>query len=252
MRAMLDGEMQGWPLAANAGRAAPARAAAAEIVVADTAFTALASGALWRGEDKTLIVADLHFEKGSAFARRRGQMLPPYDTAVTLAALSALVFRLDPARVVALGDSFHDNEGAVRLQDYDRAALSTLQRGREWIWIAGNHDDDLPDAVGGERCDELVLGAITLRHEPNERDGFGEIAGHLHPAARVAGRAGSVRRRCFVGDGSRLILPAFGAYAGGLNVLGPAFSPLFAGAFTAFVLGGEAVYPVPRSRLCGG
>ncbi len=252
MRAALEGEMQSWPLAADAKRTAPARMAApAEIVVADTPFTALASGALWHEEDRTLIVADLHFEKGSAFARR-GQLLPPYDTAVTLAALSGLVFRLDPARVVALGDSFHDNDGALRLQDYDRAALSTLQRGREWIWIAGNHDDDLPDVIGGDRCDELVLGAVTLRHEPSERDGFGEIAGHLHPAARVAGRAGSVRRRCFVGDGNRLILPAFGAYAGGLNVLEPVVSSLFADAFTAFVLGGDAVYPVPRSRLCGG
>jgi DNA ligase-associated metallophosphoesterase len=193
MRAILGGDVQSWPMTAIAtnGIAPTPTAAGADIVVADMPFTALASGALWCDEERTLIVADLHFEKGSAFARR-GQMLPPYDTAVTLAALSALVFRLDPARVVALGDSFHDNDGALRLQAYDRAALASLQRGREWIWIAGNHDDDLPDMLDGDRADEVSLGAVILRHEPSERDGFGEIAGHLHPAARVAGRASAV------------------------------------------------------------
>ncbi len=230
---------------------APAITASAEVRIAGVAFTALANGALWQNSDRLLIVADLHLEKGSSFARR-GQLLPPYDTAATLAALSELVFRLDPAAVVALGDSFHDNAGAERLGSYDRAALSALQRGREWLWVAGNHDDDLPAAIGGEHVSSIAMGPLTLRHEPSESDGDGEIAGHLHPAARVAGRAGSVRRRCFIGDGSRLILPAFGAYAGGLNVLDLAFRSFFPRRFTAFVLGNEAVYPVSRSRLCGG
>ena len=146
----------------------------------------------------------------------------------------------------------HDNEGARGLTSYDRTALRTLQSGRDWIWIAGNHDDDLPVDIGGELADEMVFGDIELRHEPGDGDGIGEIAGHLHPAARVAGRAGSVRRRCFVGDRSRLVLPAFGAYAGGLNVLDRAFEPLFPAGFTAHVLGVEAVYGVSSERLRGG
>ncbi len=223
----------------------------ADIDVAGTAFRGLANGALWQEADRLLIVADLHLEKGAALARR-GQLLPPYDTAVTLAALAAVILRYNPACVVALGDSFHDNEGARQLLAYDRAALAALQRGRDWIWIAGNHDDDLPGEIGGSRTVEMSLGDLTLRHEPREGDAYGEIAGHLHPAARVSGRAGSVRRRCFVGDGRRLVMPAFGAYAGGLNVLDVAFGPLFSGGFDAFVLGLEAVYRVPSERLRGG
>jgi DNA ligase-associated metallophosphoesterase len=225
--------------------------APAEIEVAGAVFQGLANGALWQEADRLLIVADLHLEKGAAFARR-GQMLPPYDTAVTLAALAAIILRFNPACVVALGDSFHDNEGARRLLAYDRAALAALQCGREWIWIAGNHDDDLPEKIGGSRMAAMSFGNLTLRHQPSESDGYGEIAGHLHPAARVFGRAGSVRRRCFVGNGRRLVLPAFGVYAGGLNVLDRAFRPLFEGGFEAFVLGSEAVYRVPSARLCGG
>ncbi len=247
---MLQGDLLNWPT-----ESAPVRATGshgdAELSVVGTIFTALASGALWQSTERTLIIADLHLEKGSAFARR-GQLLPPYDTAATLAALSVLVFRLNPARVIALGDSFHDNDGAQRLHDYDRSALAALQRGREWIWIAGNHDDELPDTIGGERAEAVTLGPVTLRHLPSYAAPVGEIAGHLHPAARVAGRAGSVRRRCFVGDGTRLVMPAFGAYAGGLNVLEPVVASLFAGAFTAFVLGKDAVYPVSQARLCAG
>jgi DNA ligase-associated metallophosphoesterase len=223
----------------------------AEIEVAGTAFHGLANGALWQESERLLIVADLHLEKGAAFARR-GQLLPPYDTAVTLAALAAVILRYDPACVVALGDSFHDNEGARSLIGYDRAALAALQSGRDWIWIAGNHDDDLPDEIGGSRMTEVRFGDLTLRHAPKEGDAWGEIAGHLHPAARVFGRAGSVRRRCFAGDGRRLVMPAFGAFAGGLSVLDRAFRPLFPGGFDAFVLGAEAVYRVPSERLGGG
>lgn len=217
------------------------------IRVADAEFTALANGSLWRQSDRLLIVADLHLEKGSSFARR-GQMLPPYDTAATLAALSILVFGFDPATVIALGDSFHDNDGARRMSGYDRAALSALMRGRNWVWIAGNHDDDIPREIGGDHAESVSLGKVTLRHEPLE-GAAGEIAGHLHPAARIAGRRGSLRRRCFAGDGNRLILPAFGAYAGGLNVLDQAFSPLFNERFTAFLLGHDTVYSVPSEKL---
>ena len=230
---------------------APAPLAAprpALVAVAGVVLEAFPEGALWWADRRLLAVADLHFEKGSAFARR-GQLLPPYDTRETLVRLARLVDRLDPAVVVALGDSFHDDGGPARLDPRDREALLVLQRGRDFVWIAGNHD---PSATGlpGAHADTLAVGPVTFRHEPAAEPAFGEIAGHLHPAARVAGRGKSVRRRCFAGDGHRLVLPAFGAYAGGLNVLDRAFDGLFAGpTFRAFVLGEDRVYPVGRRAL---
>lgn len=221
-----------------------------QTLVGDVPFDVLAEGCLWQPGDRLLVVADLHLEKASSFARR-GELLPPYDTAATLAALSALVFNLDPVTVIALGDSFHDNDGANRLGAYDRRALHALQRGREWIWIAGNHDDDLPDDLVGERVDAVSWQGVEFRHEPTPDAAAPEIAGHLHPAARVYGRRGSVRRKCFVGDETRLILPAFGALTGGLNVLAPVFKPLFPGGFTAYVLSSGGVYPVSQARLHG-
>ena len=219
------------------------------VAVAGVVLEAFPDGALWWADHRLLVVADLHFEKGSAFARR-GQMLPPYDTAETLARLSRLIARLLPQTVVALGDSFHDDGGAARLSARDRAALAALQAGREWIWIAGNHDQAAPAGLDGAHLDELAIGPVAFRHEPGAGETYGEIAGHLHPAARVAGRGKWVRRRCFVGDGDRLVLPAFGAYAGGLNVLDKAFAGLFRGsAFRAFMLGEDRVYPVGRKVL---
>jgi DNA ligase-associated metallophosphoesterase len=207
---------------------------------------AFAEGALWWADEQLLAVADLHFEKGSSFARR-GQMLPPYDTAETLLRLSRLIARLDPRIVVALGDSFHDDDGPARLSARDRATIAGLQAGRDWIWIAGNHD---PEAAGldGAHLDCLAIGRLTFRHQPLIGAAPGEIAGHLHPAARIAGRKW-VRRRCFVGDGTRLVLPALGAYAGGLNILDRAFDGLFGAGLGAFLLGEERVYPVPRRAL---
>jgi DNA ligase-associated metallophosphoesterase len=218
------------------------------IGVQGTVLEALPEGALWWEGERLLAVADLHLEKGSSFARR-GQMLPPYDTVETLSRLAVLVRRLNPATVVALGDSFHDDGGAGRMTPRDRAALVDLQRGRNWIWIAGNHDPKAPAGLDGDCLDMLTLGSIRFRHEPSATPTDGEIAGHLHPAARVAGRGKSVRRPCFVGDGTRLVLPAFGAYAGGLNVLDRAFAGLFARPFRAFVLGKDRVYAVARTVL---
>lgn len=215
--------------------------------VAGVVLEAFPEGVLWWAERRMLVVADLHLEKGSSFARR-GQFLPPYDTSETLHRLARIVGRLDPSVVVALGDSFHDDGGAGRLLPHDREALRALQRGRDFVWIAGNHDPGRPAGVDGDHMAELAVGPVTFRHEPR-RGAAGEIAGHLHPSARVAGRARSVRRKCFAADGHRLILPAFGAYAGGLNVLDRAFAGLFARAtFRAFVAGEERVYAVgPRA-----
>jgi DNA ligase-associated metallophosphoesterase len=228
--------------------AIPSAPMPALVGVAGVVLEALAEGALWWADRRTLIVADLHLEKGSAYARR-GQFLPPYDTTETLARLALLVARLEPAVIVALGDSFHDDGGPARLDARDREALGRLQRGRDFVWIAGNHDPGRPHGLAGEHMVTLRLGPLTLRHAPEPGEAA-EIAGHLHPSARVAGRGRSVRRKCFAGDGNRLVLPAFGAYAGGLNVLDRAFAGLFApSSFRAFMLGGERVYPVGRKAL---
>ncbi len=236
------------PDAAAAVRALPG---ARLIEVAGVALAGLPEGVLWWAERRLMVVADLHLEKGSAFARR-GQMLPPYDTIATLSALARVIERLDPRAVIALGDSFHDSAGADRLSDLDRAMLRRLQLGREWVWIAGNHDPEIPAGAGGERSEEAAIGPLRFRHEPRIGAVPGEIAGHLHPAARVAGRGGSVRRKCFAADGERAILPAFGAYAGGLNVLDAHFGGLLGPNFVAFVLGAGSVYPVHRRRLAFG
>jgi DNA ligase-associated metallophosphoesterase len=216
--------------------------------VAGVVLEAFAEGVLWWADRRMLIVADLHLEKGSSYARR-GQMLPPYDTPETLHRLARLIMRLDPAVVVALGDSFHDDDGAARLTTRDRDALRALQTGRDFVWIAGNHDPGRPHGLDGDHADEIAVGPIVFRHAPRA-GATGEIAGHLHPSARVAASGKSVRRKCFAGDGHRLILPAFGAYAGGLNVLDRAFAGLFTKTtFRAFVLGEERVYPVGRRAL---
>lgn len=212
-------------------------------------FVADAMGALYWPEERILIVADLHLEKGSAYARRR-VFLPPYDTAMTLAALAALIARYVPRVVITLGDSFHDSEVSARLPAQYRIALHHLQIGRTWIWIAGNHDPHVPPDLGGAFHHEIIIGGIIFRHEPAAFETGLEVAGHLHPVARVAGCTGSVRRRCFVSDGHRCVLPAFGAYAGGLNLHHPAFVPLFSEReHFAHVMGRERVYKVSH-RQC--
>ncbi|MCC6780501.1 MAG: ligase-associated DNA damage response endonuclease PdeM [Hyphomicrobiales bacterium] len=202
-------------------------------------------GLLW-AEESVLVVADLHLEKGSSFAAR-GVLLPPYDTAATLARLARLVAYFAPRVVIALGDSFHDGLGGARLSCADRAQLAALQRGRDWIWIAGNHDPVPMDAVGGTCPEVLTIGALTFRHYPTGAPG--EIAGHLHPVARITSRGRALRRRCFAGDGVRLVMPAFGAYAGGLNVRDRAFASVFGRRpFTAHILGESRVYAFVSAR----
>jgi uncharacterized protein len=212
------------------------------IAISDTTLVADPAGALYWPDEKLLAVADLHLEKGSAFAAR-GVLLPPYDTASTLARLQQVVERYDPRRVIALGDSFHDGGGPRRLADSDRAALRALQRGRDWLWIAGNHDPDPADGIGGRFADTLALGPLSFVHEPSCEACEGEIAGHLHPLARLARRGRAVSRRCFATNGRRLVMPAFGAYAGGLNVRDRAITMLFPSlAFTVHMLGERRLY----------
>jgi hypothetical protein len=206
-------------------------------------------GGLWLPEHRTLIVSDLHLEKGSSYAARSGQFLPPYDTRETLAWLHEAVIRHDPARVIALGDSFHDARGPERMEPGDRAMVAALQDGRDWVWIAGNHDAAVSEGVGGRYADTLTLGGLLLRHEPSPGDAPGEIAGHLHPCGKVAMRGRAVRRRCFVTDGSRLVMPAFGAYAGGLNVRDKAIEGLFPKGFNAHLLGDGRVFAIGWAQL---
>jgi len=207
------------------------------------------SGALFWPREGLLAVADLHFEKGSAYAARR-VFLPPYDTAATLAALCEVVARYQPRSIVALGDSFHDAMGSARLSSQDQASLRDLQKARSWIWISGNHDPQAPIGLGGDVMDELAVGPIRFRHAPQAEAEAGEIAGHLHPMARVGGVGGTIRRRCFVSDGQRCILPAFGSFTGGLNLRDQAFDLLFRGMNPfAHVLGRDRVYRVPH-RFC--
>jgi uncharacterized protein len=218
------------------------------LTLAGVTLVADCAGALYWPEEHLLLVADLHLEKGSAFAKR-GVLLPPYDTATTLARLARLIERYAPRLVIALGDSFHDGHGPSRMGGGDHAMLNALQRGRDWIWIAGNHDRDVRDGIGGRCADVLAFGPLTFRHEPSENASVGEIAGHLHPVARVAQRGRAVSRRCFASDGRRLVMPAFGAYAGGLNVRDHAILGLFGTlAFTAHMLGERRLYAIAAAR----
>jgi DNA ligase-associated metallophosphoesterase len=192
---------------------------------------------------RLLCVADLHLEKGSAFAAR-GRLLPPYDTRETIARLLPLLRRYGPRRIVFLGDSFHDAQGCARLADADRAALVQALDGIDTTWVAGNHDPTPPVGLPGAAVEELCEAPLTFRHIPLPR-AVGEIAGHLHPRATAPTRAGGVARACFVSDGRRVLLPAFGAYAGGLDTTDPAIAGLFPRGGRAFLLGGERLYSFP-------
>jgi uncharacterized protein len=214
-----------------------------ELVVNGETLTLDPSGALYWPEMRALVLADLHFEKGSSFARS-GQLLPPYDTRATLKRIASLCARYRPETVIALGDSFHDAHAHDRLDAYERDMLSRLGAEADWIWIAGNHDPEPPSWLNGRIVEDVALGALVFRHEPSPLPSAGEIAGHLHPCASVTRRGHTLRRRCFVSDGMRLLLPAFGAYAGGLDVRDKAVRSLFAADFLAYVLGARRVYAI--------
>jgi uncharacterized protein len=216
--------------------------------VAGETVWALRCGALWWADQSVLVVSDLHLEKGSAYGLR-GQLLPPYDTRATLDKVERLIETLRPQIVVSLGDSFHDSQARVRICADELARLRSFTARQDWIWIVGNHDAAPPDDIGGEITGELRVGSLVFRHEPSEVETLGEVCGHLHPCARVAGRSASVRTRCFVTDGRRLVMPAYGAYAGGLNVCDPAFAPLFPAGFIVGAIGRDRVYAAGASRL---
>lgn len=206
------------------------------------------SGALYLPDERTLVVADLHLEKGSAYAAR-GVLLPPYDSAATLALLGAAIARYQPARVIALGDSFHDRGAEARIDDSCLASLRALQADRDWLWISGNHDPQISAAMGGTVLDELEISGVALRHEPSHAATRPEIAGHLHPAAKVRMRGRALRRRCFALSPTRCVMPAMGAYAGGLNVRDAAFRPLFGLGLCAHILGDGRLFRIDQRLL---
>jgi DNA ligase-associated metallophosphoesterase len=219
-----------------------------DVSVAGIGLVADCAGALYWPDEGLLAVADLHLEKGSSFATR-GVLLPPYDTAATLARLGALIARYAPKYVVALGDSFHDGGGPERVSEGDRAMLGALQRGRDWIWIAGNHDPEPVRDLGGISAAMFAIGPLVFRHAPEREEADGEIAGHLHPVARVSGRGRTVSRRCFATDGKRMVMPAFGAYTGGLNIRNAAFADVFGTfKFMAHMLGEGRIYAISAQR----
>jgi DNA ligase-associated metallophosphoesterase len=229
---------------------APAPCGGLRTTIAEAEVVLRASGALWIEAEQALVVSDLHLEKGSSYAAR-GQMIPPYDTRETLGRLEQEVETTRPRILVFLGDTFHDRRSEARLAESEAARLRRLAIGRRLIWVVGNHDADGPQALPGEVADTITFGDLILRHEPLAGPQLGELAGHLHPCAKVAGSVGAVRRRCFVTDGERAVLPAFGAYAGGLNVRDAAFAGLFARPPIAAALGAGRVHAVGWKSLRG-
>ena len=226
-----------------------------ELTINGARLIADLSGAVYWPDQDMLIVADLHFEKASAFAAR-GVALPPYDTAATLQRLGAAFQTYQPTRFVSLGDAFHDDEWPARMSPRDRDALAKLAASVETVWVTGNHDPTPPLGLAGKAIEVLRVagdGVLVMRHEPLARDnGFeaGELAGHLHPCAKLRQRGRSLRRRCFVHDGGRAILPAFGALTGSLNIRDAAFEGLMNGAaYEAIMLGTARLAVVEPKRL---
>jgi DNA ligase-associated metallophosphoesterase len=193
---------------------------------AGTDFAALAPGALYWPARRALVVADLHLEKASFFARA-GQMLPPYDSLSTLADLAALIAASDARELWCLGDSFHDAKGCERLPADARAALRGLTGTLRWTWISGNHDAGaarLADQCGGVVVEEAEVDGLLLRHEADPAEARPELSGHFHPKLRLTLKGRAVARRCFIASDVKLILPAFGALTGGLDAASPAIA----------------------------
>ena len=175
------------------------------------------SGAVWLPSQRTLVVSDLHLEKGSG-AAARGRLIPALDSRDTLARLKCVIGAYHPRRVVCLGDSFHDKRAGERMADADRGTLASLCASvGEWVWISGNHDPETPEFCDGKREAELRIEGVVLRHEPKAIREMPEIGGHFHPKTSVPAAGHSLTGRCFCVSRDLLIMPAFGAYAGGLH-----------------------------------
>lgn len=211
-----------------------------DLTLAGAALRTLGSGALYWPDQGLLIVSDLHLGKSERIARRSGLQLPPYETRETLARLEAGIEATGASTILCLGDSFDDPAAALALSEDDTLWLTRLQAGRRWLWIEGNHDPG-PIGIGGEHLAELTLGPLTFRHiaRPGAR---AEVSGHYHPKASLSARGRSITRPCFLLDRDRLILPAFGAYTGGLRSRDPTLCALMRPEALAILTG-----PVPRA-----
>ncbi len=209
------------------------------------------AGALVWPAEKLLAVADLHLEKGSASAKT-SYPVPPFDSRDTLARLALLLRRYQPQTLVLLGDSFHDRTAAGRLAADDAQTLTALCQGRRVIWVCGNHDPLKPDHFPGEAAADFAHGGLMFRHQAQQphpaRGSAPEISGHFHPKSRVPTRAGMISRPCFVASAARLLLPAFGAYTGGLDIGDPAITALFPRGGRAFLLGRDRLYSFPLAQ----
>ncbi|MGI9452626.1 MAG: ligase-associated DNA damage response endonuclease PdeM [Geminicoccaceae bacterium] len=206
------------------------------------------SGALIWPDERLVVIADLHLEKGSSFVRK-GSAIPPYDSHASIERLTEVLSRWSPDRVISLGDSFHDSDGCNRLSGTNRRTIQKLTSRFDWIWISGNHDPSPPKDLGGQPAEEIAINGVTFRHLPSDRTERSEIAGHLHPKARVKARGRRVSRPCFVSDHRRVLLPAFGSYTGGLDVLDPAVSTLFPDDYRAYLLGDDRIHMVARHQI---
>lgn len=205
----------------------------------ETRCIALPSGALHFPDNDALCVSDLHLGKSERIARRSGVMLPPYEVQDTLQKLESDIAVTNPGQVICLGDSFDDLDAAARLDDDMRLWLARLQAGKSWVWIEGNHDPG-PIDMGGTHRSEITLGTLTLRHIASAASA--EVSGHYHPKHRVTGRS----RPAFLFDHARMIMPAYGAYTGGLASHSQDIRRLFTGQIMAIMTGHKAI-PVPVS-----
>jgi DNA ligase-associated metallophosphoesterase len=208
------------------------------------------AGALFWPATGLLAVSDLHLEKGSSYARH-GQLLPPWDTHATLDRLTLLLRRYQPRLVIALGDSFHDADGSTRLPSGELLRLRAMTEAHRFVWIQGNHDPTPPNGIGGEWREVFTTTTLTFRHQATQ-GAQGEISGHHHPKAAIPARGGSVSRACFVTDTRRLMMPAFGAYTGGLDVRDPVIARLFPRGGRVFLLGRERLFSFTLGTLRSG
>lgn len=202
-----------------------------------------AGGAMLWPAQRLLAVADLHLEKGSA-AAAQGSLLPPWDSAATLDRMALLLRRHRPAVTVLLGDSFHDRAGAARLPAAERDRLARMAGATRLVWVLGNHDPQAPADLPGEAVAEFLPGGLEFRHQARPGAAL-EVSGHFHPKASIPARGATVSRPCFVADGRRLILPALGAYTGGLDVHDPAIATLFPRGGRVFLLGQGRLFGFP-------
>ena len=218
------------------------------LLLAGARLVARSSGALWWPDERLLCVSDLHLGKSERIARAGGTLLPPYETAETLDRLGAEIARLAPATVLCLGDSFDDVASAGGLAEADMARLLVLMAGRDWIWIAGNHDPG-PIPLGGRHLAEHGRGALRFRHVALAETAPGEISGHYHPKLRLALRGRGLSRPCFLHDARRLMLPAFGAYTGGLDAGRPELAGFFGPEARAILTGSPCLaLPLAATR----